>query len=490
MISGTLNRQNFATLGRLDAWYYLAPGAGAARRLDSAKAAGLKTTPLGGDGGLGKAWMPNRLKQITAAPGEKSRPYIKPHDLFQYLPIPQSHLSERKVRNIEQYAVKPGWILQTRSGRNLGLNAFVDQDLAEFVVSDDLIRVEIKDSRMRFYAAAFMRSRTGHGLLRRDKSGSVIDHLSPQQLEALEIPLAPADVIDRIADLMRQSFELRQQSRLSLRTAVAAYEAKLPPLSREQALSEGWTVHAHSLSGRLDAASYDPLVAQIRSELLAMGGVQLDTVATPKKPPGRYKTIYVSAEHGLPFMSGTQILQYAFAKPQYMALRAFRDVEDYKLGQGWTVYMADGRVEKNLGIPAMITSNREGWVCSGHVGRLVPKEGTHPGSLWLSVRTCHFAIQIKSLASGSVVDSTFPEDAASVVLPPLLSAHADDVAEAWENFAQAQQLETEAIALLDSELAEVSGVSDEELEPDDQNDLGEAGVDGAEDDEAEADESD
>jgi hypothetical protein len=464
VITGTLQRGDVASLGRLDAWYYLAPGAGAARRLDKAKVAGLKTVRLGGDGGLGKAWMPGRLKQAPAAPGEDSRPYIKPHDLFQYLPGTHAELSTRKTKKIDDYAVESGWLLQTRSGRNLGLNALVDDDLARYVVSDDLIRVHVEDARMRYYATAFLRSRTGHGLLRRDKSGSVIDHVSPQQVEALEVPLAPEDVIDAVSSLMERSFERRQECRRVLRDAIAAYEAQLPVVERPTPLSAGWSVRSNSVKKRLDAASYDPLVAEVREQLLKVGGVRLDSVADARKPPGRYKTIYVGPGHGLPFMSGTQILQYAFSKPQYMAPRAFKDVEAYKLQQGWSTYMADGRSEKNLGVPAMVVSTREGWIASGHVGRLVPRPGTHPGWLWLAARTWHFAVQIKSLASGSVVDSTFPDDAASIVLPPYLDTDGDAVIAAWEGFAEAQNLEVEAIMLLDAALADISGVGDEELE--------------------------
>ena len=464
MIKGTLNRRDVAAVGRLDAWYHLAPGAGAARRLNRAIAAGLKATALGGKDGLGRAWMPGRLKQTLASAGETGRPYVKPHDLFQYLPEANAYLSTNKTKRIEDYEVKPGWLLQTRSGRNLGLNAIVDDDLAGYIVSDDLVRIEIEDERMRYYAAAFLRSRTGQGLLRRDKSGSVIDHLSPQQLEALQVPLAPEEVVTEVADLMRRSFERRQRSRRDLREAVAAYEAQLPSPQRTTPGPRGRSVSVGSLTTRLDAASHDPFVRKVRQALEAAGGVRLHTVAEPRKPPGRYKTIYVDAEHGLPFMSGTQILQYTFSKPQYMAARAFKDAEDYKLQHGWSVFMADGRVERNLGVPAMVTTAREGWTASGHVGRLVPKPGTDPGWLWLAARSWHFQVQLKALASGSVVDSTFPPDAASIILPPPLDTDGKAIVAAWEGFPKAQRLELQAIALLDDALAAISGVGDEELE--------------------------
>ncbi len=465
MITSSIRSGDVSTLDRLDAWYYLAPGAGAARRLDKAKAAGLRTVSLGGPGGLGKAWMPTRLKQVMAAPGEDSLPYIKPYDIFQYLPVSYASLSKRNTKRISEYAVKEGWLLQTRSGRNLGLNALVDEDLARFIISDDLVRIDIPNEEMRFYAAAFLRSRTGHGLLRRDKSGSVIDHLGPQHVAAVEVPIAPEGIFSAVADLMRRSFLQRQSSRLGLREALATYEAQLPQVERGRPRPTGWSVHSTTIGTRLDAASHDPFVDTVRRDLLASGGVPLHSVAIPLKPPGRIKTVYVDRDNGEPWMSGTQILQYVFAKPQFMLPGALGDPDKYRLNHGWTVYMADGRSELNLGVPAMVTSTRAGWLASGHVGRLVPRDNVNPGWLWLAARTWHFGVQLKALASGSVVDSTFPADVASVILPSPLGVEGDTVVALWEAFSEAELLEAEAVRLLDASLADISGVADEELDP-------------------------
>jgi hypothetical protein len=463
VIISTIRSEEVSSLGRLDAWYHLAPGAGAARRIDKAKAAGLETVPLHV---LGNAWMPTRLTQVVAASDEESLPYIKPYDIFQYLPVAYTRLSKRNIKRISDYTIKEGWLLQTRSGRNLGLNALVDEDTAAFIVSDDLIRIDIPDERLRFYVTAFLRTRTGHGLLRRDKSGSVIDHLDPKQVRAIEIPMLSDDVLTTVSDLMRKSFLQRQSSRRILRHALADYEAQLPQIKRERPHFMGWSVRSSSIGTRLDAASHDPFVDEVRAKLLSIGGVPLASVANPIKPPGRIKTRYVGPDAGEPWMSGTQILQYEFAKPQFMHLSALPNTDAYRVRAGWSVYMADGRSELNLGMPSMVTCTRDGWLASGHVGRLVPKEGTNPGWLWLAARTWYFGVQLKALSSGSVVDATFPTDAASVILPPTLDVDGDAITAAWEEFSQAQLLEAEAIRLLDASLAKISGVTDDELEAD------------------------
>jgi hypothetical protein len=458
VIVATTPLESLRTLRRLDAWYYLAPGAAAARSLEAARAAGVKTVRLGGADGLAYVWAPARFKRAYAAEGEKSLPYLAPHDIFEYLPRATLHLSEKRTRNLDIYRVNRGMVLQTCSGRNLGPSVIVDEMLERFVMSHDLVRIAIADERMRNYIVGFLHSKTGQGLLRRDKSGSVIDHITAGHVAAQEIPLLADDVIDRVADLVGSAFALVEQARSSLARALEELEADLPKPKREKPAKTGWGVAACALNSRLDAASYDPWVRSIRAALKELGGVHVGEVATVIKPAGRYKTYYVSKGYGLPILSGTQVLQSVLVKPQYMSPRAFDDVERYKLGEGWSAYMADGRVEKGLGVVAYVTRDRHGWLASGHVGRIIPKQSTHPGALWLAARTMHVQAQIKCLASGSVVDSTFPSDMESVVLPPLDRIDGEEVTAAWQKFADAAEREAEAINLIDDRIAELSGV--------------------------------
>lgn len=457
MIVATTRTGAFRSLGRLDAWYHLAPGAAAARSIDGAKSAGIETARIGGEGGLGRTWMPGRLKQVLAVPEEEGVPYLKPHDAFQYLPSGHGTLAVSRTPRLADYRVERGWILQTRSGRNLGPNVLIDSYLEKFAFSDDLIRIDIPDERLRYYIVAFLRSIVGQGLLRRDKNGSVIDHLSPAQIEAHEIPILDPDTVDRSAQLIGLAFDLTEQARTTLSESLASYEASLPGPTRRKPAKGGWTVRANAMSGRLDAAFYDPWIDEVRSQLLASGGQRVDAVAEVLKPPGRYKTIYVSEEFGRPFMSGTQILQLIPVKLQYMAERVFKDVRKYELQEGWSVFMADGRAEKDLGVVAMVPPDRRGWIASGHVGRLVPRAGTDPGWLWLAARTWHVQAQIKALASGSVVDSTYPADMESVILPPDLGVDGKAITSAWAKFARARDAEAEATALVDSAFATITG---------------------------------
>ena len=191
----------------------------------------------------------------------------------------------------------------------------------------------------------------------------------------------------------------------------------------------------------------------MRKALKTKGGKLLGEIAKALKPPGRYKTVYVDRDHGVPILSGGQLLQTRPLNPRYMAAHALNEIDRYRLKPGWIAYQADGRSEEALGEPVMITSARENWLASGHVGRLVAKDNANAGSLYLAFQTPHAQMQLKALASGSVVDATFPVDAESVVLPPLPTDGGPEVERCWENFSEAEVLEDGVYATIEAGLA-------------------------------------
>lgn len=371
--------------GRLDCWYFLSPANEASVIIEQAKSKGMTTLTLGGADGIAKVWAPARFKRAYASPGEPSAPYLRPYDVFNYFPEPADWLSTLRTDDLASYKLQRGMILQTCSGRNLGPAVFVDGYLSRFLLSHDMIRVEIENAQQRNYVLAFLNSRAGRQMLRRDKTGSVIDHISESHLAKLEIPILIESVVEKVSSTVSTAINLREKARLALDEIVTLYEQKLPALKRSKPLCSGWKVESKKLEGRLDAAFYDPLVDKQRRELTRMGGIRVAEVAQVHKPGGRYKTCYVGRDHGRPLLSGTQILQTSPINLQFMSPRVFKNITDYEIRQRWIVYPADGRAEEELGTPALISKDREGWLASGHIGRVIPNLGVDTGWLFLAL---------------------------------------------------------------------------------------------------------
>lgn len=441
--------------GRLDAKYHCSPGVLANERIQILSASGAELRSVGGDGGLGQVGATSRTRRVYAAQGEESLPYLRPYDVFDYLPKPADQLSKSGSAGLEGLMPEVGTILQTCSGRNLGPLAYADEYLGRFVVSDDMLRLHIEDETERFYTFAFLRTPTGQALLTRNKTGNVIDHLSPDDLGAVQVPFFDDEVLSRTVGTMKQAVNLRAAARVRLDGLIAEFESQIPSSARDGRLADGWTRQASALGGRLDAAFHDPLVTNIKNDIEAAGGVRVRDVAETFIP-GRYKRYYVEPEHGKPIVSSRQLLQALPVNLRYIAGRSF-DFSLYSLEEGMLAFGAEGRAEERIAQPALITGDRTNWLANNHVMRVRPRAGVNPGWLYLCFASWQVQAQVKACSCGSVVDTVYPADLDDVLLPPIDEVRGNTAYQCWHDFAEANRLEAHAIDELEKAMLSRAG---------------------------------
>ncbi len=97
----TLQSSEFLDSGRLDSAYYLSAGRHAVATLDAARRQGVVFRRLGQQGGIANVWQPNRFKRVYAATREEKLPYLRPYDIFEFLPTPADFLSAKRSVNID-----------------------------------------------------------------------------------------------------------------------------------------------------------------------------------------------------------------------------------------------------------------------------------------------------------------------------------------------------------------------------------------------------
>jgi len=135
-----------------------------------------------------------------------------------------------------------------------------------------------------------------------------------------------------------------------------------------------------------------------------------------------------------------------------MAHRVFEEPEKYRLDAVDTIFAADGRAYEGLGVPVLVTPDRDGWLASEHVMRLRPKEGVSAGALYLASTTQHVQLQLQALARGSVVDTLYEHDVMDIYVPEVDERWGISAEHAWNNFALANALERHATVLFESSL--------------------------------------
>jgi hypothetical protein len=448
---------------RFDSKFHLSQHTPLLRQLKSER---WETTTAGETFGSDAIWMPGRFARVWASSGEYGKPLLVPYDAFRYVPWSTSYLSRSQVAEYQSAEISRGTILIVRSGRNCGPVTMVDDYLSRFVMSDDMLRVTGKPlTDEAFYFYAFLSTPTGQEVVRRDRNGSVIDHIGPDQLAALRYPVVSLKLRGYVVDRFRTAFEKRERARMLLADTQERF-LRLFNLDEgeasftEEKLSRRFSVLRSSVKDRCDAEPMAPKYAAWRELVLANGGTNLHELAVVSKPPSRYKTNYVEdPRYGIPMLNGRQIAQYRAIGLRLMSLSAFRNPEAFRIEEGTTLLTADGRAEENLADCALVTKDRAGWGASGHVHRVVPRSGINRGLVYLACASYPVQQQLKALATGSVVDALSEGDVGSVVVPYSDSSVAQGLGEsaeqAWNLFAEAGAMENAAMDALETEFAGV-----------------------------------
>lgn len=444
----TARSRAIQSYGRLDANFYTSPGVAASEKVGLLEATGRPVTALRDV--TERIWDPSRFARIYATSREPSVPYLRPYDVFDFLPVAADHLSLARNASVEDLRLRPGTILQTCSGRNLGPCTLVDEALAQFTLSHDMIRIEVAEEPLRLYVLAFLQTPTGQALLRRSMSGSVIDHLTVRDVGDIPIPLPDGAGTTAIA-AMRAATQSIQVARSTVQSLIRDLADLHPMPDAAHLPRRGFTLMSRDYGGRLDAAFHDPLVRQVQSELIAAGGAALRDIAKALKPP-RYRRFYVDAGNGRPVLSGRQLLQVQPINLRYVSDRSFRDSTEYVLAPGMTIFGGVGRAEGRLGSPTLITSARAGWLASEDVVRLQPHSATRPGALWLATATPQVQLQLRALTFGSVVDHLAAEDVDGIVMPPVPDDLALRAEAAWRSFDEAETLMSHTVRELEGSL--------------------------------------
>jgi type I restriction enzyme S subunit len=119
------------------------------------------------------------------------------------------YISFTETNSIESLQLKKGWITITRSG-TLGRVCYIWCNYENFTGTEDLIRVVASSEIDSGYLYAFLSSDYGFNQLLRYKHGAVIDHLAPDDLNSIVIPICGRQ--NEIGDLVRKAYELRAEA--------------------------------------------------------------------------------------------------------------------------------------------------------------------------------------------------------------------------------------------------------------------------------------
>jgi type I restriction enzyme S subunit len=168
---------------------------------------------------------------------------------------------------------------------------------------------------------------------------------------------------------------------------------------------------------RLDASFYNAEVISALAALDTSGMVAktIREVTSRVFIPGRFKRNYVDADHGVPFLQGSHMVQFKPDDMKYLSKTTHANMANLLIHEGWVLITRSGTV----GRVAIVTSQWDGWAASEHIFRVVPKTGSGcpAGYLAAFLGSPLGQLQLNRQIYGAVVDELTEDHIRSVRVP-------------------------------------------------------------------------
>ena len=152
---------------------------------------------------------------------EEGKPFIRVSNLsiHGFVERGQKHIDEKLYQTLKDtYEPKVGDFFLTKDATP-GI-AYVVKEPVEGIIASGILKLKTKEDEIdKEYLALFINSMVGRLQIERDGGGSVITHWRPEQIKNLQIPILPPETQQKIASIVRQSYETRRKAKKLLEKA-------------------------------------------------------------------------------------------------------------------------------------------------------------------------------------------------------------------------------------------------------------------------------
>ncbi len=383
-------------------------------------------TLYGKKGLIDTADYPGRYKRIYVSE-KHGTPFFLPSQLDEILPRPTKFVSPITVKELGNDFIKDSNLLLSRSG-TIGKSTISSSTIIGKLFSDDVIRVTFKNEYDLGYVYTYLKSPLGLTILQGNIYGSVIDHIEPEHLNDIPIPNAPQKEKERIHNLIKESFDLRDKSNKLIDTAQKDLYRELglsdisslsPVQYNKNAGFNNFSVKLSKTDLRLDGSYHIPIVKEIIKKISEKAdyitSLGDDNISESIILPGRFKRVYVDKEHGIPFFGGKQLLSLSPSNLKYLSklFHGERIKDELFLKENMCAVSCSGTIGKVMIIP----KHWEGWAMNQHVIRIVPKSRDVAGYIYAWVDSQYCKPLIDRYIYGSNVDEIDDNQISKVPIP-------------------------------------------------------------------------
>lgn len=420
---------------------------------------------LTGIDGIATAYLRGRFKRIFV---QKSKyPIFQPAQILELYPKPYKYISALTPTDINALRVKKGQILMSCSG-TIGKCIIATKKFDNQIFSHDLLRIDTIDKDDIGYLYVYLISDIGQSLIKTNNYGAVIQHIEPEHLDFVQVPIADKKIRNKIHNLIMSSFDYRDQANEIIDKAEQLFikELGLPPIENltpsfydKKAEVRTFSVKLENLNNRFEGSYHNPIVLSILDCFLD----NAETIKPMRQlckditMPGIFKRIYVSKEDGVPFLGTNDILEINPRVEKFLSKTGHKKLIEKELAvKENTILITDrGTIGNVVLIPEYY--EKENWTVSQNSIRIIPQSIDFAGYIYIFLNSEYGKALSKRETYGAVIDMIDPSNAGQIPVPILknkkVMKEINDLAlQANKLRAQAYYREQEAIKTMNDEV--------------------------------------
>lgn len=335
-----------------------------------------------------------------------------------------SLLSKRQVRAEPALVVDEGWTLITCSG-TIGRMAYARSEMRGMAGSQHFMRVVPDVNTIKpGYLFAYLSSRFGLPLVVGGTYGAIIQHIEPEHIANLPVPIAPTHIQEATHRLVEAASALRTKASIELQTVVREIEraADLPPVdSRFTGTSPDISIgKAQFLSTRMDGLFHSNYHRSVLDPLLGLPSARRTTVAemaTKLFWPPMFKRIHVEdLAHGVRFF-GTSALMRADPDASYFLAKRTPGIENLVVRETTVLVPGSGQLNGIIGHAVLPYGDVVGGAVTHDAIRVFTPDKPTAGYVFACLSSEYGRRQLKARAFGSSIPHLDAPRIGATVLP-------------------------------------------------------------------------
>jgi type I restriction enzyme S subunit len=362
-------------------------------------------------------------------------------------------LSKKQVAANPSFIIEEGWTLITRSG-TIGRMAYVRPEMAGMACSEDVLRVVPDTNKIRAgYLYAYLSSRFGLPIVVSGTYGAIIQHIEPQHIADLPVPLAPTDLQAKVHNLVMESANLRSLASDSKKQIISSIEDNIGWRQSKVKINTG-SILSTTLRTRLDAFYYSANVKDARTVLAKNSHSSLlQDIVENVFEPNRVARIKVEEQQlGIPFFSSSEVFR---VKPsaEYAISKRTKGLSSFIVTEKDLLLPRSGQVGGLIGRAVLPLSTIIGNAASEHLIRVRCFSKEDAAYLWAIFASEPGYYAVVGTAYGSSIPSLDVNLIQKLEAPWFHSNErkqiANSVLEMTSKLDEAIKKETEAIGLIE-----------------------------------------